>query len=525
MATTDSLQKIQDLFSQADAADQADKQVGADNPFAGGGYVSGTGDALRQQAGKLANTYFSGLTNDQIAAIDPSTLGQLAMNFKVQGGAGLDGFNQALNKIQAGNPTAYNYGQSLYDQAGYGQSGWKQLSNGLQSVAVPAAIAAASFFGTPLAGSAANKILTGNSKLAVSTAAQNNQDQGFNNALMLAGGAAGYANGLPNNLANSPPASTPNQPLPAGGMTTTGSLSPADAQLMGVGGGATGAGAGYAGLTDAAIGSGLAGASGGVGLGTAGAGLSGAAAGGNTLASLTGTGANTGGLFGSGGVLGTGLTTGQAVLGGGQILGGIYGANQASNAAQSAADTSAAATNASTALQSKMFDQNQANMQPWLDAGKSALASQQELLANPSSYQQSPYDAWLQQQGSDALNASAAAKGNLNSGNTLAALLKYGQGMAGQGYNDQFNRYGAISGTGQTTANQMANNSTQYANNVGNLNMANANTQGNATLAGTSAQNQMIGNSLNSLSNLYGQSQQNQYNQQLLNAIHSGSSY
>lgn len=288
--------------------------------------------------------------------------------------------------------------------------------------------------------------------------------------------------------------------LPFGGMTNTGStppLAPPPAVTP------PPASSGAAGSDVVASGTGA-----GTGNALAAGAVSGAGtAGGNTLASLTG------------------LTNGQLGLGAAQVGAGIYGANQSANAAQSAADTSAAATNASTALQSKMFDQNQANMQSWLDAGKSALTSQQELLSNPSSYQQSPYNAWLQQQGMDSLNASAAAKGNLNSGNTLASLIKYGQGMAGQGFNDQFNRYGSLSGTGNSTANQMANQSTQYANNVGNLNMANANTQGNATLSGANSQNQMIGNSLNSLSNLYGQGQQNNYNQQLLNTFQSGSNY
>lgn len=43
-------------------------------------------------------------------------------------------------------------------------------------------------------------------------------------------------------------------------------------------------------------------------------------------------------------------------------------------------------------------------------------------------------------QGQQALERSAAAKGMLNSGNTLAALADYGQGQASQEYGNEFNR-------------------------------------------------------------------------------------
>lgn len=43
-------------------------------------------------------------------------------------------------------------------------------------------------------------------------------------------------------------------------------------------------------------------------------------------------------------------------------------------------------------------------------------------------------------QGQQALERSAAARGMLNSGNTLAALADYGQGLASQEYGNEFNR-------------------------------------------------------------------------------------
>ena len=61
------------------------------------------------------------------------------------------------------------------------------------------------------------------------------------------------------------------------------------------------------------------------------------------------------------------------------------------------------------------------------------------LLANPSSISQNPAYQFALDQGNQAINRSAAAKGTLNSGNVLAELAKYGQGMASQGYQQQLN--------------------------------------------------------------------------------------
>ena len=61
------------------------------------------------------------------------------------------------------------------------------------------------------------------------------------------------------------------------------------------------------------------------------------------------------------------------------------------------------------------------------------------LLSNPSSITQTPGYQFALDQGNQAINRSAAAKGMLNSGNVLAELSKYGQGMASQGYQQQLN--------------------------------------------------------------------------------------
>jgi len=64
----------------------------------------------------------------------------------------------------------------------------------------------------------------------------------------------------------------------------------------------------------------------------------------------------------------------------------------------------------------------------------------QGLLSDPSKIQQTAGYQFQKGQGEEAINRSAAAKGMLGSGNVLAELAKYGQGMASQEYGNQVNR-------------------------------------------------------------------------------------
>ncbi len=75
--------------------------------------------------------------------------------------------------------------------------------------------------------------------------------------------------------------------------------------------------------------------------------------------------------------------------------------------------------------------------------GSNLMPEQQrlsDLLNNPSSIESDPSYQFRLGQGNQAINRSAAAKGMLGSGNVLAELAKYGQGMASQEYGNQFNR-------------------------------------------------------------------------------------
>ena len=125
------------------------------------------------------------------------------------------------------------------------------------------------------------------------------------------------------------------------------------------------------------------------------------------------------------------------------------------------------------------------------------------------------------QQGQRALDSSAAARGMGYSGAQMKASQQYGQGLASQEYDKQYNRassefgdyYNRLAGLaqgGQQAAGSMAQAGGQFANNAGNTfaNLSNAQTgilgqQANARASGYAANANALSGGLNSLTNLY----------------------
>lgn len=115
---------------------------------------------------------------------------------------------------------------------------------------------------------------------------------------------------------------------------------------------------------------------------------------------------------------------------------------------------------------------------------ESALSSSQgridSLLDNPDSINQSAAYKFRVNQGQEALNRNLAAKGMLGSGNRLMELTKYGQDMASQEYDNQFNRLANLYQTNASSwigdknanTNQFAATGNLYSSMVGNQNQA-----------------------------------------------------
>ena len=138
-----------------------------------------------------------------------------------------------------------------------------------------------------------------------------------------------------------------------------------------------------------------------------------------------------------------------AVVGGAAILGGAY---MSSKAASSAAQTQADAANNATAANQAALERQIQISEPWRTAGTTAVnqlsamtqpggAATKEFAYGPFNYQADPGYAFRMKEGLNAMNATAAARGGLISGNALKAGQIYGQEMGSQEYGNAFNRY------------------------------------------------------------------------------------
>lgn len=83
-------------------------------------------------------------------------------------------------------------------------------------------------------------------------------------------------------------------------------------------------------------------------------------------------------------------------------------------------------------------------------------------------FQASPGYKFQFDQGTEAINALAGAKGGLNSGRTLQDLTTFGQGLANQDWNNYLNRLSGLAGSGQAAAGMQANAGGNYAANASN---------------------------------------------------------
>jgi hypothetical protein len=139
-----------------------------------------------------------------------------------------------------------------------------------------------------------------------------------------------------------------------------------------------------------------------------------------------------------------------AIIGTATIGSALIGSKSSSNAAQTQAD----AANNATAAQQAALQQQLALQKPFTTAGTTAVnqlskmtqpggAATKEFAYAPFNYNQNtdPGTQFRLQQGLNAMNATAAARGGLISGNALKAGQDYGQAQGSQEYGAAFNRY------------------------------------------------------------------------------------
>lgn len=198
-----------------------------------------------------------------------------------------------------------------------------------------------------------------------------------------------------------------------------------------------------------------------------------------------------------------GLVAGAA----GTIIGGALSGDANRKAANKANDASAAAL----AEQQRQFDLLRADQAPYRQAGADALKQLQGLVdfnPTPSAEQvmsQPGYQFGLNQ-GRDALQGTAAAKGGLYSGQALKELTQFGNdyatskydnawNQAQQSFGNRWNRIAGLAGIGQTSVQQTGQAGQNFANQASNIGLGNAAYQGAAGIANAN----ILGNGINQL--------------------------
>lgn len=206
------------------------------------------------------------------------------------------------------------------------------------------------------------------------------------------------------------------------------------------------------------------------------------------------------------------IGTGLAIAGASTVAGAVISSIGASKAAGAARD----AANAANAEQRYQYDQTRTDQAPWRNTGSSALSSIAKLYgldttdangnvikgtgkANFSSFTASPDYQFNLQQGQQAIDRSAAARGGLLSGAAVREGERYASGLASQEYGGYVNRLAQVAGVGQAATNATDAFGQDKANAISN-NYINA---GNARASAYLDQSQSISNGINGLASNY----------------------
>lgn len=193
------------------------------------------------------------------------------------------------------------------------------------------------------------------------------------------------------------------------------------------------------------------------------------------------------------------IPAGVAMLGSAVIGGGVqaYSAGQAANAEKSAAANA-------TRVQEQMYNTTRNDLSPYRDFGASITPELQNLLTGDPSQieaqlQQLPGYQFTRNQGLQAVQSGAAARGLGTSGAALRGAADYATGLADSTYGNQVNRLMQGAGLGESAAAQTGVFGTQTGQSIG----SNILGAGNATAAADIAGGNAIGGAANSISQYY----------------------
>lgn len=180
----------------------------------------------------------------------------------------------------------------------------------------------------------------------------------------------------------------------------------------------------------------------------------------------------------------------------GAIVGGALGLIGSSRAASAQRDASAQ----QVALQREIFDQQNANLEPFRLAGDTALNRLLPLLGlaeQGSDFQpltMSESSRFMLNEGRDAIESGAAARGGLFSGSTAKGLEDYRRNVAVTDRDNQLNRLFSMLQVGQNAAAGQGAAGTNFANSASQAIGAAGNARSAGIIGGVNAVNDAIGN-------------------------------
>jgi len=240
----------------------------------------------------------------------------------------------------------------------------------------------------------------------------------------------------------------------------------------------------------------------------------------------------------------------ETIIGGGLALGGALLNKKSSDKAVSAQQQSSDAATAEARReyditrqdQLNLLTQQRADQQPWLDAGHNALTQlasgtgaggQFTKTFTGADLASDPGYQFRLDQGNQAIERSAAARGGLLSGAAAKALTRYSQGVAsdeyGNAYNrfnndqsTQYNRLASLAGVGQAATNQVGQAGQNAYGTIANAGQNTSNAaQNNLTGAGNARASGYVAGA-NALTGAIGQGVNWYQNNQLLNQLGGG---
>lgn len=210
-------------------------------------------------------------------------------------------------------------------------------------------------------------------------------------------------------------------------------------------------------------------------------------------------------------------------IAGGAVIGAVAtnkAAGKQSDAANNATSESAREYDQTRADQLALLERQRADQQPWLDAGKNALAK----LASGVDLPTDPGYQFRVSEGEKGIQRAASGRGGLYSGATLKALARFNQDTASNEYGASWNRLASLAGLGQTATNQIGQAGQSAYGTIANAG-ANASNNISQNLIGTgNARASGYVGTANAVSNGLSQYLNYNQNQNLLSKLSSGSS-